>query len=236
MRMSYNARHGMDYYEPETDFMKALVCPKGAVHAEFMAFCDRLGLERQQLDVLKEWGDDEICGLTLDLALALGIEQPDACRLVAKAQALSQRAKEGDRRMKNRLRAQLLLMLRREDELRLSSEVQAKYAQQPDCWDWKWQVTDEVQRQVCEEFGFANNVGEGLDLLRSALSLYPGDAEIKDAAHYLRNNIHTDCPLQVGEIVPDLPLHKGAGGETSVHQLAPAAGDGMTLIIAGSHT
>lgn len=136
--------------------------------------------------------------------------------------------------MRWQLRSQLLKMLRREDELRLSEEVQDRYALYPESWDWKWQVTDEVQRQVCEESGFADSVEEGLDLLRSSQVLFPGDEEIKQAAHYLKYNIHAACPLQPGCVVPDVGLHTLSGEEVRLHDVA--APRGMTVILAGSHT
>jgi hypothetical protein len=125
-------------------------------------------------------------------------------------------------------------MLKRDDELRLSEDVQARYALEPECWEWKWQVTDEVQRRVCEELGFADNVEEGLDLMRSCMTLFPDDDEIKQAAHYLRHNIHVDCPLSVGESVPDLSLHCLSG---EVRQLRDSLSKGCaTVVFAGSHT
>lgn len=125
-------------------------------------------------------------------------------------------------------------MLRRDDELRLSEAVQSRYALEPDSWEWKWQVTDDVQRQVCKEFGFGDDTSEGLDLLRSALALFPHDDELRDAAHYLRHNIHAECGVPVGCVVPDLPLYGLDGGPTSLHQIA-AAGR-ATVLFTGSHT
>lgn len=125
-------------------------------------------------------------------------------------------------------------MLRRDDELRLSEEVQARYALQPECWEWKWQVTDEVQRRVCEELGFGENVAEGLDLLRSSLALFPEDDEVRQAAHYLRHNIHVDCPLPVGGMAPDLSLYSLSGKARPLH--AVAAMGSATVVFAGSHT
>jgi len=127
----------------------------------------------------------------------------------------------------------LLKMLRRDDELRLSNEVQTKYALQPDCWDWKWQVTDEVQRQVCREFGF-DDVAAGLDLLRGSLALFPGDDNVRQAAHYLRHNIHRECPLAVGRLVPDVPLRELSGKIVLLHDVLSKKS--RTVVIAGSHT
>lgn len=125
-------------------------------------------------------------------------------------------------------------MLKREDELRLSEEVQDKYGLYPESWDWKWQVTDEVQRQVCKEFGFADNVEEGLDLLRSSQVLFPDDEELKQAAHYLKYNIHISCPLQIGCVVPNIPLYNLSGEETQLHDVAKL--HKKTMVLAGSHT
>lgn len=134
-----------------------------------------------------------------------------------------------------RVRALLLKMLKRDDELRLSTDVQARYALQPESWEWKWQVTDEVQRRVCEEFGFVNNsVAEGLDLLRSSLALFPGDEEVKNAAHYLRHNIHGMCPLPLGSVAPDLSVYTISG---QMKQLRDVTSMGSaTVVFTGSHT
>lgn len=130
-------------------------------------------------------------------------------------------------------------MLYRDDELRLSEEVQEKYAMEPDSWAWKWQVTEEVQQRVCREFGFEESgagLAEGLDLLRSAIALFPEDEGIRQAAHYLRHNIHMECPISVGKVVPDIPLFSLAGGERSLSQVVAAGRPGATVIFAGSHT
>jgi len=134
------------------------------------------------------------------------------------------------------LRTQLLRMLKREDELRLSPEVQAMYALQPESWTWKWQVTDDVQRRVCQECGFAEDENEGLDLLRSSLSLFPDDEEVKQAAHYLKYNIHTDCPLAVGDTTPNVLLYSLAGETKWLHDLVADNIGCKTVFFVGSHT
>lgn len=125
-------------------------------------------------------------------------------------------------------------MLRREDELRLSKEVQDRYAEDPECWEWKWHVTEDVQLQVCHESGFFRAIEEGLDLLRSARVLFPEDDEIKNAAHYLRYNIHRPCPFSAGDVVPNLTLHDTEGAAKPLYDvLAPSS---LTVVWAGSHT
>jgi len=128
-------------------------------------------------------------------------------------------------------------MLQRDDELRLSDAVQKRYAEQQDSWDWKWQVTEDVQKQVCREFGFqGNKVEEGLDLLRSACAIFPGDKGVREAAHYLRYNIHVACPLVVGTVVPNLPLFDLNGGERLLSQVVATKDASATVIFADSHT
>lgn len=99
-------------------------------------------------------------------------------------------------------------MLRRDDELRLSLESQRRYALAGDGCVAKESVTRSIQRQVVREAGFSGREGMkvGLDMLHSALALFPGDDEIKNAAFYLRNNVHFQCPVAVGSTVPDVPL------------------------------
>lgn len=144
-------------------------------------------------------------------------------------------------------------MLARDDELRLSAAVQAEYAACGDDSALKAQVTNKVQRQVAVEHGFQDNVAEGVDLMRSATYLFPNDHDVLQAAHYLRNNIHTPCPFSVGQKVPlDLPLHQfqlpgrtvrpdhlAAGlslAPVTLGEVLAASAPRPTLIAAGSHT
>jgi len=140
------------------------------------------------------------------------------------------------------LRQLVLSMLRRDDELRLSDEVQQRYAACGDDSSDKEAVSIEVQKQVVHEHGFHGKVEvlEGLEVLRSALYLFPGDAEVRDAAHYLRYNIVKDCPLVLNSPVPDMPLlaasinPNGPCEPTSLHDVAKQAD--LTVLLAGSHT
>lgn len=125
-------------------------------------------------------------------------------------------------------------MLKRDDELRLSQETQVRYALFKEDWSWKWEVTESVQRQVCEETGFAENVDFGLDLMRSALKLFPGDQEVKDAAHYLRYNSHEACPLVIGAKVPEMEVFDLEGERRALSSVAQEGAP--TLVLAGSHT
>lgn len=238
MRLNVNAMRGSEYPQLEADVLLDLVNTEISLTAEFSSLCDRLRIPRSTFE---GWGDDDVGGLTLDQAQGLGIPTPVACQLVAKVNGMKKRvAEEGKFRStsheaaRSRLRQLVLVMLRKDDELRLSPEVQLRYSMEPESWEWKWMVTDEVQRKVCQETGFADNVAEGLDLLRSCMALFPEDEEVRDAAHYLRHNIHVDCPLNVGDVVQDILLHGLDGQARQLHDVA-AVGR-TTLLLAGSHT
>jgi len=95
-------------------------------------------------------------------------------------------------------------MLIRENELRLSSEVQARYenAEKSECIDWL-KVTEEVQKQVIEEFGYLNSLENALYCLRSAAVLYPDDPEFKEIPLYVKYNRARDGSLKEGDRAPN---------------------------------
>ena len=98
-------------------------------------------------------------------------------------------------------------MLVREDQLRLSPAIQARFA---DSNLDAILIAEDVQIQVAKEFGFnrdPQNVQLGVDLIRSAPALYPDHPEIKRIPHYLKYNRSKMGTLEVGDIIPDVPLH-----------------------------
>lgn len=129
-------------------------------------------------------------------------------------------------------------MLKRDDELRLSTATQRAYAKSGDDGEMKTRTTEKVQRRVAREFGFSGTpsaVQEGLEVMRSAGAMFPNDEEVAAAAHYMRHNIHVPCPIPIGDVVPDIPFHTGAGGQQSLHDLTRGF-PGRTLLVAGSGT
>lgn len=105
-------------------------------------------------------------------------------------------------------------MLRSDHELRLSAAVQSRYRACGDDAVSKEAVTRAVQRQVARDAGFAGCVADGVELLQSCMSLFPGDEEMRGAAFYLKNNINVPCPLSAGSPVPS---------ELVLHELTPSA-------------
>lgn len=98
----------------------------------------------------------------------------------------------------------LLAMLRRENELRLSPEVQAAYG--AGGYAYYTTVTQALQEQVATEFGISP-VQLGVQALWYAESLAPSDAvraQIKAISLYRKYNRMRDGPLQVGDPAPPL--------------------------------
>jgi hypothetical protein len=135
------------------------------------------------------------------------------------------------------LRQLILSMLRRDDELRLSSDMQNLYAKERESYEWKLQVTENIQRQVVREHGFGLTIqteDEGLAVLRSAKYFFPTDEEITQSAHYLRYNINRDCDVVLGEIAPHIPLRHLNMMATDFHsQLMRSE---VSVVLAGSYT
>mmetsp|Transcript_33775 Transcript_33775/g.55759 ORF Transcript_33775/g.55759 Transcript_33775/m.55759 type:complete len:133 (+) Transcript_33775:340-738(+) len=132
-------------------------------------------------------------------------------------------------------------MLKRDHELRLSAEVQARYAACGDSSEAKEKVTQTVQLQVSREAGFSGrSTRDGVDLLQSALSLFPDDPELISAAFYLKHNIHVPCPIPIGSTVPPIKLHHAdlttSPTTKTVTLQALVANAPLTVLCAGSLT
>ena len=112
-------------------------------------------------------------------------------------------------------------ILRRENELRLSEETQRQFkaagaAGRGDGW---LEVVEGLQRQVAAEFGLTEAVG--LDAMRLAESLLPGDQEVIEISLYRKYNRCIDGPLQTGDPAPDADLLSldQPGLPTTLHSL-----------------
>lgn len=101
-------------------------------------------------------------------------------------------------------------MLIRENELRLSPEVQAIYAQynqHPEMGDWI-NYTYQLQEDLVTEFGYGGSpdrIRWSVNQLRTATAVYPDLAEIP---LYVRHNRAKRGELREGDLTPDLVLHQ----------------------------
>jgi hypothetical protein len=113
----------------------------------------------------------------------------------------------------------------------------------PDGW---LDVVEQLQRRVAAEFGLTESVG--LDAMRCAEDLLPGDMDIHEISLYRKYNRCVDGPLKVGDSPPDTPLvalvSDDAGcvstSTTTLHALLrgrPERGSSQPLVLlAGSYS
>jgi hypothetical protein len=97
-------------------------------------------------------------------------------------------------------------MLRRENELRLSEQTLSRF--KVEGHEMYVPITEEIQRQVCREFGLSEEVG--LTALRCADRLMPTSAdlaEIKEISFYRKYNRMRDGDVKEGDCVPSICFH-----------------------------
>jgi len=124
-------------------------------------------------------------------------------------------------------------MLRRENELRLCDETQAAFRQQRDSPEGWLGVVEGLQRRVAAEFGLTEAVG--LDAMRCAESLLPGDEEVIEISLYRKFNRCKDGALAVGMSAPDAALYDLAGEPVALTTLM-ARDERPLCVFAGSYT
>jgi hypothetical protein len=121
----------------------------------------------------------------------------------------------------------LIKILARDNELRLSKDIQTEY------WaaDFPSAVTLKVQTQAVKEYGY-----EDPWIIPSAISYYKDDPELMSIPHYVKYNRSQPGKVQVGDSVPDLPLTNMQGCATSLmKELSPHSSLPIVLV-AGSYT
>jgi len=92
-------------------------------------------------------------------------------------------------------------MLRRENEVRLTEQTQTLYDTCAASDSARYtEITDNVQKQVLREFGFSDGE-DGLQMYRSALSMFPDEPELKTLVYYYKFNRSRQGDLQVGESI-----------------------------------
>jgi len=129
----------------------------------------------------------------------------------------------------------LKAMLTRENEIRLTEKVQNQYdscaLNDSDMYTF---VTETVQKQVLQEFHFPDD-SQSLNMLRSALTMYPNDSELKELVYYHKYNRSRQGDLSVGDDIDMslIPISNLQGN--SIQSLESFERKGSPLIlIAGS--
>lgn len=132
-------------------------------------------------------------------------------------------------------------MLRREEELRLCAETQAKFYAARCESDGVFRLVEALQHQVVEEFGLPLDIG--LEALRCA-EQWLGDERAKELSLYRRHNIFVDGLLAVGSLAPlsmvPALTSLGSGGlatQAVALNLAAIQKPGVPLVlVAGSYS
>jgi hypothetical protein len=132
-------------------------------------------------------------------------------------------------------RERLISMLIRENELRLSQkyleqlEREAVYGYenfQTNTYHAPWTsvAIDTIQKQVVNEFGYINEQNSlyALNVLRSALQLFPNDSTILQSANYLKFNRCSEGDLNVGDNYIDVGLLKLNGEQIQFSNIMDA--------------
>lgn len=128
-------------------------------------------------------------------------------------------------------------MLRRENELRLCAETQEKFKavssqKKPDGW---LSVVEQLQRQVCKEFGLSEIVG--LTALRCAQDLLPNDPDVNEISLYRKYNRCRDGNLKVFDKLPTNVklVHFNSQDEVLMNDVLVQSST-PTVVFAGSYT
>jgi hypothetical protein len=129
----------------------------------------------------------------------------------------------------------LKAMLSRENEIRLTETIQNLYDSCALTDSEKYtEVTTNLQKQVLREFGFVDDE-QGLTMLRSALTMYPDDPELKNLVYYHKYNRSKQGDLKVGDKI-DLSTIQlvNTAGTTFTELSSHAQPDRPLVLIAGS--
>ena len=148
-----------------------------------------------------------------------------------------------------RCRQLVVAMLCREEEMRLSAQLQSALEAHP---HRSAAIYEAMQRQVAREAGF-ESAAHGVEVLNAALSLFPGDQEVASTPLYVRHNRSQRGQWAEDDRTPDIMLSAIGGGRSAAGggiieqpQLQPlsqhcrgALGGGLSrpvVLIAGSCT
>eukprot|EP01113_Clastostelium_recurvatum_P047706 TRINITY_DN8556_c0_g1_i2.p1 TRINITY_DN8556_c0_g1~~TRINITY_DN8556_c0_g1_i2.p1 ORF type:complete len:165 (-),score=36.38 TRINITY_DN8556_c0_g1_i2:609-1103(-) len=143
------------------------------------------------------------------------------------------------------------LMLVRENELRLSPAIQARYEAAEREPELSWMnITEDLQKQVLREFNVTKSatrddggndeeeedVEWGLYNLRGASFLYPDEPDFKTIPLYVKYNRCRQGDLHVGMRVPHIPLVKvtPSGATTTITINTSLHDEMMTMTMVGA--
>ena len=129
----------------------------------------------------------------------------------------------------------LLLMLQREEEIRMSQWYIDECTKVKDEINGWLRISSEVQQKVAKEFGYTENLENilAINLIRMASSIYPDDKRFQTTSVYVRENKAQKGKNVIGDIIPNMTIHNIDG---SINNLYDLIKPNYNLVIASSHT
>jgi len=127
----------------------------------------------------------------------------------------------------------LMTLLKREDEMRHSPEIQMLYDK-----GWKEEgippttIEINMQKQLLKEFGLDPEVG--LPIFQSYRSIYENDPDIKDLALYIKYDRSGAGSLRVGDNMPDVQLSTLDGQSVKLSDFVKP--DRPLVLVGGSYS
>mmetsp|Transcript_10887 Transcript_10887/g.34685 ORF Transcript_10887/g.34685 Transcript_10887/m.34685 type:complete len:156 (+) Transcript_10887:14-481(+) len=128
-------------------------------------------------------------------------------------------------------RETLISVLKREDELRFSAQVQERYSAS-DALEHIRDVTVELQKQALREHGIDED--HGLVVLQNARFQYKDDPEFNGLTVYFRLDTSRRGFLMPGMVAPDAELYTLDGDKTSLSSFFAREPSKPLVIFAGS--
>jgi len=133
---------------------------------------------------------------------------------------------------KQQIRTILVDVLRREEELRLSAPCQKRFGEIGEKHNQFNAFVTALQAHTSLEFKVDPKVG--VELIRSAVSLFPDDQEIRSIPHYVRHNRCKAGNLSPGDFPPDAQLADLEGNPISLASILRT--DRPVVLMGASHT
>jgi len=133
----------------------------------------------------------------------------------------------------------MINMLRVEASVRLSDAIQLALDSSISGANRMNAVVEQIQLAVIGEFGFTKangNVEQGLNLIRSAQSLFPNDPDVREASFYIKHNRAQQGVLSVGDDMADAKLLSLDGKPLTLSKYIAALPDKPVVLLAGSAT
>ena len=126
-------------------------------------------------------------------------------------------------------------MRTKEEQIRQSQEYRSRCDAVCDVPNGWLQVTGDIQKELCREFGFTDQISLDytLERLRTAHLLYPNNPVFQNSLQ-VKNNKANYGTLRVGQTAPNMEMYNLNRNLVNLTDLTLS--DNKTIIFAGSHT